>query len=196
MFVWSFKMTRRELIILAAGIVAFVIIVCMLLIPGGNKNVSASPSEGAAITFAASNAEERLAFLKQFGWDVKPDPMQVKEFVMPADFDEVFKSYNELQTAQGFDLTDYKGERVTLWTYSITNYPGQETGMIANMLIKNGRVIGGDITSTELEGFMVGFDPNQNAAEQAAAQTMDDPIDRSVPASIPPDSDAPPEDDE
>lgn len=196
MFVWSFKMTRRELIILGAGILAFIVIVCLLLIPGGSKKASAQPPAGAQVTFAASDAGEREAFLNQFGWEIAPDPVQVKEFVLPTEFDEVFKSYNEFQAMQGFDLTPHKGERVTLWTYSITNYPGQEKGMIANMLIKDGKVVGGDITSTELEGFMVGFDPNRQAAQQAAVQAAVNPIDRSVPASIPADSDAPPEEDQ
>ena len=77
--------------------------------------------------------------------------------------------YNEIQKAQNLDLTPYAGKRAKRWTYNIKNYPGYEgdSGTVqANILVYEGAVIGGDICSTELDGFMQGFDfPTKNAAQ-------------------------------
>ncbi|MBR6748707.1 MAG: hypothetical protein IKM07_07185, partial [Clostridia bacterium] len=48
-----------------------------------------------------------------------------------------------------------------------TNYPGGLSDVAANLLILDGEVIGGDISSTLLDGFMHGFDPAQFPAETA-----------------------------
>ena len=74
-----------------------------------------------------------------------------------------------MQKAQNLDLTPYAGKRAKRWTYNIKNYPGYEgdSGTVqANILVYEGAVIGGDICSTELDGFMQGFDfPTKNAAQ-------------------------------
>lgn len=105
----------------------------------------------------AGTPDERTAFFRQFGYEVKETPESVKEVVIPSEFDEVYKKYNELQKAQGLDLTDYKGVRVKSWSYEILNYPGYEnaSGQIrGNLLTYNGIVIACDISSIELGGFM------------------------------------------
>lgn len=59
---------------------------------------------------------------------------------------------------QGFDLSDYKGKKVTLYTYTINNYKNQKQGIVADMLVCDGMLIGGDICNTSAEnGFLVGF---------------------------------------
>ena len=80
-----------------------------------------------------------------------------------------YEKYNEIQKAQNLDLTPYAGKRAKRWTYNIKNYPGYEgdSGTVqANILVYEGAVIGGDICSTELDGFMQGFDfPTKTAAQ-------------------------------
>ena len=119
-----------------------------------------------------SQSVERLgtrAFLSQFGWDIEEDPVEVAEVIIPAEFDRGYEKYNEIQKAQNLDLTPYAGKRAKRWTYNIKNYPGYEgdSGTVqANILVYEGAVIGGDICSTELDGFMQGFDfPTKNAAQ-------------------------------
>ena len=91
----------------------------------------------------------------------------VCEVIIPAEFDDVYEKYNELQKEQGFDLSLYASKRVKRWTYEITNYTGYEnTGFIhANILVYDGKVIGGDVCSTELNGFMHGFAKPDNTGE-------------------------------
>lgn len=68
-------------------------------------------------------------------------------------------NYNEIQTDQGYDLEPYKGQNVTLYTYEITNYEGYTEGIVADLLVCNGKVIGGDICNTSADnGFMTGLE--------------------------------------
>lgn len=130
------------------------------------KNKTAPVSKMNGIVFKASTSEERLSFLSQFGWEVEEEPEEVKEVVIPTEFDDVYNQYNVIQKQQGLDLEKYKGARVKCWAYKVKNYPGYEdsTAVIrANMLVFDGVVIGGDISSTELGGFMHTFDFPQNS---------------------------------
>lgn len=159
MFVVSLK--RKELKYYAAAA-----IICLFAVIGGIISVSNSASTPASkiggVNMRAGNAEERIAFFSQFGWEISTDPLQVKEVVIPQEFDETYEEYNQLQKSQGLDLQKYKGKRVKAWSYEILNYPGYEDtdGVIhGNILVYDGVVVGGDICSVELDGFMVGFAP-------------------------------------
>ena len=87
------------------------------------------------------------------------EPVEVCEVIIPAEFDETYTKYNEIQKGQGFDLSAYAGMRVKRWTYSVKNYTGYENQncIRINMLVYEGLVIGGDVCSIELNGFMHGF---------------------------------------
>ena len=101
--------------------------------------------------------EDRIAFLAQFGWEVGAEPIESTTVTIPKEFDKVFAAYNELQRAQGLDLTEYGGRTVERYTYTVTNYDGYEGTVLANLLISRGRVIGGDICSADSAGFLHGF---------------------------------------
>ena len=154
MFVYTFRSSKLKWILLIA-LCAFV--AGMLWYFGAGTPASQS----GAVVLRAGNAAERLAFISQFGWDVAEDPVQVTEILIPAEFDEVYEKYNEIQKQQDLDLSLYAGRRVKKWTYAVRNYPGYEGRadvIELNMLILDGVVIGGDVCSTELNGFMHGFD--------------------------------------
>ena len=152
---FSIKSSKLKIALTAFAAVLAVAAV-VLLINRGKPAVSDN-----AISLKASNASERTAFLSQFGWEI--------EVIIPAEFDRGYEKYNEIQKAQNLDLTPYAGKRAKRWTYNIKNYPGYEgdSGTVqANILVYEGAVIGGDICSTELDGFMQGFDfPTKNAAQ-------------------------------
>ncbi len=154
MFVLSVK--KRELRYYIAGFLVF-----LFAVIGGIISVSGTASMPASkvgeVNMRASNAEERIAFFSQFGWEISTDPLEVKEVVIPTEFDETYEEYNNLQKSQGLDLEKYKGKRVKMWSYEVKNYPGYEAtdGVIhGNILVYEGIVIAGDISSVELDGFM------------------------------------------
>ena len=194
MFVWSFRMSKRELIIFSVGLVVFILVIALLLIvPSSSSESSLLLDSGYSLT--ADSAESRERFLSQFGWEIDADPVSVKEIIVPVKFDDTFRQYSELQAQQGFDMNSLAGKRVKLWSYRITNYPDVSGVVLANLMVMDGKVVGGDISSTAYDGFMHGFDPNAFAAQTAAAQLMNNDIDRTVPDSIPAQSDVPPEQD-
>lgn len=163
MFVFSLKANKKRLVILLVVIVAALMVLYIAV------NRDTPVVNDGAISLKASNEQERLAFLSQFGWEVDEDPVAVEEVIIPTEFNEVYEKYNQLQLSQNFDLTKYAGKTAKKWTYEIKNYPGYgaDSGLIqANILVFEGVVIGGDVNSVEQDGFMQTFDfPQQN--EQA-----------------------------
>ena len=102
--------------------------------------------------------DDVVNFLSQFGWAVEAAPVEVKEVTLPAEFDKVFAAYNEIQKEQGLNLLKYKSKAVTRYTYAVTNYADYEGTVYANVLVYRNRVIGGDLCSADLSGFIHGFE--------------------------------------
>ncbi len=101
------------------------------------------------------SAPERVAFLNENGYIVQPDPER-KTVTIPAEFNSAYEEYNEIQLKQGFDLVPYKGCEVTLYSYSVLNYPDYPENITANLLFDGKLLIGGDITYNDSEnGFTV-----------------------------------------
>lgn len=84
----------------------------------------------------------------------------MREVVIPAVFSDVYTAYNAMQNAQGFDLKPYAGEVCTQYRYIVTNYPGADTAVYATLLVREGNVVGGDVSSDAENGFMHGFAPD------------------------------------
>lgn len=103
------------------------------------------------------NNADRIAFLAQFGWECSESATEEVTMTIPKEFNKIMKTYNEVQKQQGLDLEKYKGKDVIRYTYEITNYPGAEGKVIANLIICKNRVIGGDICSADVNGFIHGF---------------------------------------
>ena len=100
---------------------------------------------------------DRIAFLSQFGWECSESALEEVTLSIPKEFDKIMKTYNEVQKQQGLDLEKYKGKDVTRYTYEITYYPGIEGQVFANLIVYKNRVIGGDICTADVNGFIHGF---------------------------------------
>ena len=154
MFLLSFKSLKGKFILLLAVVIA-AIIVCAVL-SSDEQDTDEPVSEVNAIDYSASTITEQLSFIASLGYTVKTEPDSVEEVIIPEEFDDIYTQYNELQKAADLDLSPYKGCNAKKWTYTVTNYPAYENRdcIKLNLLIYNGRVIGGDICSVELDGFM------------------------------------------
>ena len=154
MRVFTIKASRKKLFAVLMLATAIFVVVVAFLSSHSAKNVVSQIEN-----VNAHNESERIAFLSQFGWQVNEEPTEIREVIIPEQFNEVYNNYNEIQIKQGFDLSKYKGCTVKRWTYTVVNYPNYENSQVvlANLLIYDGRVIGGDICSTELDGFMHTF---------------------------------------
>lgn len=168
MFVYSVKSSKLRLILLMALVAAAVAAMIIL----SDSDTPAANDGG--IVLRASDAAERTAFLSQFGWKINPDPVEVTEIVIPAELDEGYSAYNEIQKSQSLDLTLYAGKRAKRWTYAVLNYPGygeRADCIRANIIVYEGMVIGGDICSTELNGFVHSFDFPQTSTPTKNVET-------------------------
>lgn len=103
--------------------------------------------------------EDRIAFLCEYGWQVKETPIATQELIVPEEFDDSYAEYLALQAGQGFDLEKYAGKRLKRYTYEITNYPSGETGVQVNLLIYRNTVVGGEVLSAKMDGFLHGLTP-------------------------------------
>ena len=102
-----------------------------------------------------STNKKCIETLNGFGWEVGRRPVKTEAVQIPDTFDVVYTDYNKLQKDSGFDLEKYKGQKAMRYTYIVKNYPDVDAGEIyANVLIIDGTVIGGDIMSSRLDGFM------------------------------------------
>lgn len=99
--------------------------------------------------------EEGAQWLLEQGWETDGEPSRM-EVLIPGKFDQIYESYNDIQKGQGFDISRYRGEAVTKYTYLVKNYPGEPEGVAANLLVYQGRIIGADLCSLELGGFLKG----------------------------------------
>ena len=144
--------------LLCVLVLIVVLVVAVVWPSGGRAAETLSPVVG-------QNDEQRIAFLTELGYAVDSETPTVKEVLIPDEFDDVFQQYNALQADAGMDLQPYHGKRVKCWTYRILNVPG-EGEVRANIYLYKDKIIGGDISSTALNGFMHGltkFTPETSA---------------------------------
>ena len=146
MFVFSLKLKRTGVV--AAAVIMILSVVCTALF----ASAAAKPSQAAEDM--SSNAH-RIAFLKACGWEVSAEPVEIVEVTIPAVFDTVYEEYNKLQLKQNFDLSKLMGKRVKRYSYEVLNYENGEKDIQADLLILNNKLVGGDVMSRRIDGFII-----------------------------------------
>ncbi len=121
----------------------------LILLIGGEMYTAAN-----IIPDADTNAA-RVQFIKALGLNPDETATAVKEIIIPENFSDVYNNYNKLQLQAGYDLSLYKGCNATLYTHSIETPSGYSGNCVVNIIVYNDRIIGGDISSAELDGFML-----------------------------------------
>lgn len=161
MFIYSLRASTVKLV----GVVCVALTVLITLIAFvPTYSISSQTSANAgdqSVSYSydkIKTAEDAVGFLSQFGWEVNASPVEVKTVTIPSEFDKVFSAYNELQKEQGLNLSKFKNKDVTRYTFAVTNYQGYEGTVYANVLVYRNRVIGGDICSADISGFVHGFE--------------------------------------
>ena len=145
----SLKANRKR--ILAFLLLAVIVVgACVFLQSRGEEESQPIPG---------GTNEERVAYLQSFGWQVQEEPAETRDVMIPAQFNDVYTAYNVMQQAQGFDLKPYAGEVCTQYLYKVENYPN-ETEVYATLLVYGEEIIGGDVASAKVDGFMHGFAPD------------------------------------
>ena len=111
-------------------------------------------SVGFILVFRISQEMPQPVFseiVKQMGYDdVSETPYEVVEFEIPLKFNSVWENYNNLLKEKGYDLALYKGKKCKRYTYLIPSENAR-----ANIIVSDGKIIGGDISSITLNGIMI-----------------------------------------
>ena len=150
MFIYSLRASTLKFF--AVVCVALVTLITLIaFVPAYGEDGKAVIDEVEYDYDGVKTEEDRVKFLRQFGWEVKGEPVEAVEVTIPSE-------YNEIQRRQGLDLSDYKKKKVMRYTYEVTNYEGATGTVYANILVYRNRVIGGDICSADVKGFIHGFE--------------------------------------
>ncbi len=139
----TFKINNKRLFVLF-----FSLTVCFLIFL---EFLSAQALNGTA---SVTDNAARVAFIKGLGLTPNEEVQEEKQVIIPEKFNNVYLKYNEIQKAAGYDLTDYYGKTVTVYRYMLPQFR-DGTDAYVNLMILDGSVIGGDISSVELNGFML-----------------------------------------
>ena len=145
MLIWTAKFSRKKAVaaVIFMGVVMAVLIVLM----------GRTPEEPKTPLPQLTTNEERVVYLQSLGWTVEPEPIETLQFLLPAELEEPYRSYNELQLSQGFDLTRCCGKQIARYTYAVTNYPDRAEGVQANLYICEEYPAAGDICASGTNGF-------------------------------------------
>ena len=141
------KVNMKKILIVLGAIAALLIGIIAL---SGNGETTATAA-------TASDNDSRVSFLKSFGWEVTTSPVESGQVRIPTETTEIFDRYNQLQQAQGYDLSQYAGRKVMRYVYKVTNFPGATDPVYATVLVHKNAIIGGDITNTGANGKIQGF---------------------------------------
>lgn len=130
-------LTRRSLAAVLFAVILFILLSVRFLSvgpqnPGGSTNAL------------------RMSYIESLGLSADDSFASAEEITVPQSFSEIYTEYNKLQKRAGFDLSDYKGKKVTLYTYPF----GDGGVKQIHLLVYNGYIIGGDIDSFETDSEM------------------------------------------
>ncbi len=156
MFIYHFRLPKR---MLAAGAAVVVLVLALsIFLPGCRNNGEPEP-------IMVETEDQRLAFLTTLGWTANATPVETLDLQLPPQWSDEWIAYVELQNDQGLPFVDFAGRQVRRYTYTITNYPGIDQGVQANLYVCDGQLIGGDVVSLGATSFQAGlsFPKQENA---------------------------------
>lgn len=99
---------------------------------------------------------DRIKFLRNLGCYVNAESETKKRITIPREFSAVYNNYNEIQKSAGYDLSLYKGAECQLFSYDVNELSDIKDPKYfkANIIVYKGRIIGGDISSVQIDGEM------------------------------------------
>ena len=161
MMIMTAKVNMKKILIVLGAIAALLIGIIALF--GGEESTTTSAT--------VSDNDSRVSFLKSFGWEMTTSPVESGQVRIPTETTEIFDRYNQLQQAQGYDLTQYAGKKVMRYVYKVSNYPGATDPVYATVLVYKNQIIGGDVTNTAAGGKIQSFKKDGSVMETTPPST-------------------------
>lgn len=98
----------------------------------------------------ASTYSERIAFANSLRCEISQGE-SVKETVIPLKESKAYMSYNGILKSAGYNLDNYKGERVKIYSYNVVSYGNFNStdGLKLYLIVYKKRIIGGHIENPE-----------------------------------------------
>ncbi len=152
MFVFTAKLNRKKAVAIVAGAALLLIAVILLVSLHSIRGAEKAP-ESASVADAAGAAR----YLAGLGWEVEPQPLEIRELVIPRSFSGAYADYAALQARQGYPLAEYGGMEARRYSFRVLNHPSGAENIVADLVVCGQTVIAGDIQSTALDGFMTGL---------------------------------------
>lgn len=145
MFIVTTRFTRKKAVcsVLVFGAVLAGLVILVSRLTGDDTPVQPQLNDNA----------QRVEYLRTLGWEVQPEPLETLQFLLPETLEEPYRSYNDLQLPQGFDLSACCGQQVERFTYAVTNHPARSEGVQANLYLCEGRPVAGDVCYPGADGF-------------------------------------------
>lgn len=155
MFIYTVKASSLKFFaILLASVISLAALIAIIPEYGSTGDVAVISVD---YTDMKTN-EDRVKFINDFGYEVEKDSYITENVTIPESFDSAYEKYNEIQRSQGLNLKKYKGKNATRYSYYVKNYDGYDGRVIFTLLIYKNRVIGGDVTGIDANGFVHGFE--------------------------------------
>lgn len=160
LFVFTAKLNKRKAIL---ALIALAVLLCVIIFLAAGLGQSGTASDAPALTAVMKDNEQRVAYLNSLGWEVTNEPVEEQTITIPREFSDVYEQYNEIQKAQGFDLSQYSGMTATRYTYEVLNYPSCTDPVVADIIVYQDKLIAGNVQSMVKDGFMHGLEFPQNS---------------------------------
>ncbi len=148
MFSIDFTATTKKSIILTLFALFFMSCVFLLMI-GSTFHTMSPPDTYLGIDNIAETPVQRVEFLSKLGYNVNSTTEESEKIRIPMEFGDVYSNYNELQKQNGTDLFDYRGAECIRYTYL-----SEDDDKHINLIVFEGRIIGGDECTVALDGEM------------------------------------------
>ncbi len=153
MMIITAKVQWKKLILVVVAAAA--IILAAVLMGTGVISFEGEDSASAFSTKSGKDDASRVAYLTSLGWEVSETALSAEDIYIPEELAEAtYGDYLALQEEAGFDLTKYAGKTVIRYTYEVLNYPTGESGVVAGLLVYKDKIIGGEVMSVQLDGFI------------------------------------------
>lgn len=148
MFKINFTSSARKSIILTLFALFLLLCISMLMV-GSTFHTATPPCTYLGIDNSGETAAQRIHFLTELGYTVNSSSEESEEIKIPTEFGDVYNRYNELQKQSGTNLLNYRGADCVRYTYTEENSDWR-----FNLIVYEGRIIGGDVCTVALDGEM------------------------------------------